>query len=452
MQIRQIAILAFLVGFSGCQFARQSGGNSGRIEIGPNVRVSQDGDFPHVETTIASDPSNPDRMIVTATAAHFEKEDAPNSRCGMRIYYSADGGQSWKRAEVPALADIQGCNARVAFGPEGRGYFTTIEYRGTVQRIYTSDDGGASWAPTLDAGQRGDKPDLLVDTTAGPHRGTMYVLINLGNAYAVAASSDGGKSWTHTMMAPGPNEPPMTRMLEGTTIMQDGTVGLLYREFRQRPDKWWDLDMRFCAFDAGGKKHGEPFVICTRPCIQYQEPQPGAVVGTGNSAIGMASVVREPKTGRLVTVWNDWYPGAGNDLYWSYSDDQGKNWTPGQRLVPDAPAGSHRYQSCLAVNQEGVIGVFFLDTRAHANAGAFDGYFAASFDGGRSFKTPRRVTTAPSTPREYKKGFDWTRYIGGGDYLQMVVDAQGDFHPVWPDARHGGIQQIYTCTIRAERN
>ena len=111
---------------AGCKSGPNPGTQSGRIEIGPNVRVSQDGEFPHVETALAADPAHPARLVISATVAHFEDETEVNSRIGMRIYYSGDGGEKWQRADVPELANLHGCNARIAFGPEGRGYFTTI--------------------------------------------------------------------------------------------------------------------------------------------------------------------------------------------------------------------------------------------------------------------------------------------------------------------------------------
>jgi hypothetical protein len=45
-------------------------------------------------------------------------------------------------------------------------------------------------------------------------------------------------------------------------------------------------------------------------------------------------------------------------------------------------------------------------------------------------------------------GFDDLRWANGGDYVGLAATADGVFHPVWPDARHDGVQQLHTARVR----
>src|SRR5450759_2658080 len=59
-----------------------------QLSIGPNILVSRDGDFPHVELTVAANPKQSKNLIGGAIAG---------SQGGWhsRAYVSQDGGYSW---------------------------------------------------------------------------------------------------------------------------------------------------------------------------------------------------------------------------------------------------------------------------------------------------------------------------------------------------------------------
>jgi hypothetical protein len=112
-----------------------------------------------------------------------------------------------------------------------------------------------------------------------------------------------------------------------------------------------------------------------------------------------------------------------------------------------------------------VVGVAWLDTRDDPQGGPYHLYFAASSDGGQTFLPARRVTSSSSAPggtgnrtlwqnfmRRADRGAELHltsaagRWPTGGDYAAMLVDANGAFRPVWPDARSGAFQ-VYTARI-----
>ncbi|MBK7598131.1 MAG: hypothetical protein IPJ07_06230 [Acidobacteria bacterium] len=94
--------------------------------------------------------------------------------------------------------------------------------------------------------------------------------------------------------------------------------------------------------------------------------------------------------------------------------------------------------------------------------------FAVSVDGGESFLPPVRLSSAPSsrwgagnfafspsTWSDLMKNIRVTflsaasRWGSGGDYIGLTADAEGVFHPFWPDSRTGTFQAM-TSRVQVE--
>jgi hypothetical protein len=121
----------------------------------------------------------------------------------------------------------------------------------------------------------------------------------------------------------------------------------------------------------------------------------------------------------------------------------------------------------VAVNRDGVVGVSWLDGRNSPSHRGYDAYLSASVDGGRTFLPPVRLSSVTSIPARAGNAFPavverrplptgerqvglispFNQRPGGADNASIAVDADGRFHPVWADARHGA-WQLYTSTIR----
>src|ERR1035438_4279456 len=84
-----------------------------QLSIGPNILVSRDGDFPHVELTVAANPKQRKNLIGGAIAAS-------QGGWGSRAYVSQDGGYSWTAV---ILTEGLGVDPQVAFAPNGTAYF-----------------------------------------------------------------------------------------------------------------------------------------------------------------------------------------------------------------------------------------------------------------------------------------------------------------------------------------
>ena len=124
-----------------------------------------------------------------------------------------------------------------------------------------------------------------------------------------------------------------------------------------------------------------------------------------------------------------------------------------------APASASQFLPAIAVNDSGVVGVMWLDTRASAAGDAYDVFYSTSLDGGGTFLPAVRVsskTSLPAGPGNVRPALGRLRYSGdtlimdflsgysrwrdAGDYIGLTADAKGVFHPVWPDSRNGTFQ------------
>jgi hypothetical protein len=67
--------------------------------------------------------------------------------------------------------------------------------------------------------------------------------------------------------------------------------------------------------------------------------------------------------------------------------------------LADAPRGANYETPAIAVNEGGVVGVAWYDTRRDPRGKCFEIYFSASLDGGTTFLPSVRVTQELSCPR-----------------------------------------------------
>ena len=144
----------------------------------------------------------------------------------------------------------------------------------------------------------------------------------------------------------------------------------------------------------------------------------------------------------------------------SHSNDRGATWSKPKGVDPPASASTSQFQQMIAVNSEGVLGVFFYSTEGFPARDQFDVYFTASLDGGETFQPKARVSSETSRPLgqgNLRPGPFVSRDRGmvvintisgigrwpdGGDYIGMTADSDGAFHPFWTDGRSGTYHSI----------
>lgn len=151
----------------------------GQIEVGANIQVSATrGDLPHGEVLIAADPSDKSRLI--ACSMYFLTE---LNTWQTVVYSSNDGGVRW----LPTL-DMReffpwSVDPACTLSGEGTGYFVSISSAGYLADesylpVFRSADGGHTWTQTVvipNTHQRLDREYLVTDDTGGEFHGRIYM-------------------------------------------------------------------------------------------------------------------------------------------------------------------------------------------------------------------------------------------------------------------------------------
>jgi hypothetical protein len=175
-------------------------------------------------------------------------------------------------------------------------------------------------------------------------------------------------------------------------------------------------------------------------------------------------------------VWTDASAGR-TEIGFSYSADKGQTWSKPKHInddqmfdVLDPSLGPDDFMPTVAVNRNSVVGIAWYDRRESKDNLGWHCQFSASLDGGESFLPSVRVSEAPASFDDMANWpiFYWNAVSGGGswlpggplnvdlqitgqlfnggDYGGMAADAEGVFHPVWPDNRTG-VHQVWTSAI-----
>lgn len=434
--------------------------NESVIVCGPDVQVSLDADVPHVEMQICANPRDPKNLV--ATSIVLANSPLVNNRVELRTYATQDGGWTWHASTFP---NSKSPDPIIAVGPDGEVYFTGIGLP-----LFRSTSGGApgtwevagKWAD-------GDHPMMTVDTTNSPYRGRLYIS-NFG--YSLESLDPG------TPMIPRGNVkyPEPSTMSFQPLVLSDGTVFLPFTNYFQAKDKSWKVQTRFVLSTDGGQTVSSPKQILVHSHIGYQERKVPSAAFLSWAVNPAFAVWRRSQGDRIFMVWEEtsskipeWLADPKShrptQVYITHSDDRGQTWSAKRLVDPSSPLLSAQWNCSVAVNQQGVVGVSWLDTRDDPKVESFRPYFAASTDGGETFLPPRAVASRSSNPygqgnrtlnfhtQSEKDGVlslgldsGWRRWSLGGDYLGMAAAADGRFFPIWPDAR-SGTYQLFTAPI-----
>jgi hypothetical protein len=446
-----------------------------KILVGPNILVSRDGDVPHVELMVASNAKDPNNLL--GAAITFTR---PNGSYACKAYASMDGGYTWTDSAFPEQMEFGGADPQVAFGLHGTAYFAGLS-KGLY--FYRSEDGGKTWQKPVLLRKKADHPQIIVDQSLGKYAGRIYI----GAMYTfpkdsekvyevgVFRSEDKGRTFIGPIPAAsggGKKGINVTNML----IFSDGTLFVPYNDFEYDPEKTKTAKTQtfwFVTSSDGGVTFSRP----TKIHDQFIENREEFVKDFGTGKFVRRSFPEyaidahsKEYRDRLYVVWDDYRFGNTRILF-SCSSDEGKTWSDPKQINPEIPDWASQYQPKIVVNNQGIVGIMWFDTRASKQQDQYHLYFSASVDGGKSFLDPVQVSSEPSfpvskvnlTPSPVSFSADtksimtlsaFDRWAPGGDYMGMTADALGIFHPFWADSRSGTFQ-VWTCRIRVnteERN
>ncbi|HEY3929104.1 MAG TPA: sialidase family protein [Candidatus Koribacter sp.] len=465
--IASLAVAGFLTIFPLAAIAGDSATQGApQVKVGPNMLVSRDGDFSHAELGVAVSPRNPKNIISAAiTASRGEGGFA------CKTYASTDGGSSWTDSSFREQLEFGGGDPQVAFGLHGTAYFTSLAFvkdekgneRGGLF-FYRSEDGGKTWQKPADLAWSWDHEVMTVDHSYGKYSGRVYISVLWGYPeykLGIFRSDDDGRTFTGPVEAASGKSVVGINTSKNIVLLSDGTLVLPYDDFEfdeKRAENAHSSNMWLVTSSDGGVTFSQPVKVGS---LEYNRSKTGEGFQT---MAAMAVDLSDKFKDRLYSTWTDYRTGAYR-LWFASSKDRGLTWSEPRQILGDLPTWASQYQPELAVNNDGVLGISWLDTRNSPNHDSkhYDEYFAASLDGGETFTAATRISDQTSTRTgkgnmalqasmseleipggepQTRVGFisGVSRWPAGGDYLQLATDSNGVFHPIWADARSGTFQ------------
>ncbi len=402
------------------------------ITVSENVLVSDGEAFPHVEPSVAVNPRDPKNF---AAAAMMFPEPGQGSR--VRVYVSRDGGRSWTSHLLDGVSAAPQDDPQVVFAPDGSLYLSHLP-----GRVWRSHDQGETWrgpvALPTDGGSL-DYPVVAVDSG-----GNVYISASQGNrggaegrsVYSVSVfrSTDQGRSFQGPIRIQ-PNN--FNNQSGGILVRPDGALLVTLHEigvggeFLSSPRLW-----SLWSFDRGAS---------------FSNPH---LVTEGFASVGPALAMDRSSGATGGRIYAAWAAMAGNRDNWlSFSDDGGASWSKPTRFARGA---EDRYPTRVevAVNHQGMVGLFWKEQRPEIGTDCFQPVFTASLDGGATFLKP--VPVAPTASCGGSRGNQIAfnagdapvgrRWPSGGDYEGLVTLPDGSFRALWADSRTNTFQ-LWTASL-----
>ncbi len=446
-----------------CVTAMAGAGETVKVLVGPNILVSKDGNFPHVETMVAANPVDASNLIGGAMAFSM-----PGGGIQSKTYTSLDGGYNWKATTYPEQRKFGGHHPQVAFGASGTALFTTLAFmrdkadqNRTALHLYRSEDRGINWSKPVTLGYDYNYQQIVVDHTSGKFSGHVYVgaTFEKSGKVGVFRSEDDGFTFVGPVEVA---EEPKGKSVKVTQLLvfDDGELFVPFW-YTNIDGPLANTTAWFATSKDGGISFSKPSQVFSRTMSREAIPK-GRMNGNPMYAIDKST---GPRQNQLYVVWEDIYNGRVRIMF-SRSNDRGTTWSEAKLLDAKVSSGD-QYQQMLTVNNKGVLGITWFDTRDEQNETHYNQYFSASIDGGKTFTDPVRISSKTSVPiAEGNKAVMAMEfqlhgtvapnllsaailYPDGGDYMGLTADTEGVFHPLWVDSRSGTFQ-IWSAPVRVQ--
>lgn len=363
------------------------------------------------EVTIEINPANPDQVVAGS-----------NNNGGQEMYYSTDGGENWTiQGTLPNTC----CDPTVDWKSDGSiGYAAALSGSIGVS-FWRSFNGGQTWVDRVDLTPGGsDKEFIHVDrSAASAYQDSIYLTYHDGNVMQFARSTDDGANFGITAF----NSDPFGIGSDITTT-PNGDIYYFYGATST------STIVLLKSTDGGDTFASAATVSATNG--QFDFPIPA--METRNAWIYTAADSDHSGgtyNGNIYVAWTDTTaPESGTAsnnhtvIKVARSSNSGASW---QINSPHPTADSNsvdRFNQWLKVDENGSIHVVYYDTQHSSNRSGVDLYYNNSTDGGQTWGTPQRISSATSA--------NLTDLQEWGDYNGISVLGQ-KLLPVWTDNRDG---------------
>jgi len=337
------------------------------------------------EPSIAVDPTNPDRIVIG-----WRQFDNVASNFRQAGYgYSTDAGQTWTFPE-PINAGIFRSDPVLDFDNEGNFYYNSLTAEGNDYwcDVYKSEDGGAEWDDGTYA-YGGDKQWMRIDRSNGIGDGNIYAFWNVSysSCYpgSYTRSTDGGDNYNDCESIPGnPVWGTLTVGPDGElyTVGASSGSGLIVNKSITAQDPELELTWESQSYvDMDGSLSGwEPINPAGLLGQSYVDVDISDGEGRGNVYV-LASVNRESN--------ND--PG---DVMFARSVDGGTTWDDPIRINTDLSTSNYQWFGTMSTAPNGRIDAVWLDTRNAPASSPYmsELYYSYSIDEGVNWSENERLS------------------------------------------------------------
>jgi hypothetical protein len=381
--------------------------------------------------------------------------------------YSTDGGQSWTTPPVSAASDTgqpkfsrcTGGNASnggdyeratdpwVSFGRDGTAYQMALSLDVSTgdpnllnvrdaMLVSTSTDGGRTWDEitpliTDDSPLRlNDKNSLTADPTRNGFAYAVWDRLEIApdlqsfrGPTLFTRTTDGGQTWEPPRVIFDPGVNNQT-IANQIAVLPNGRLVNVFDWIIQG-----QLNVGVMFSDDRGRTWTEPRLLNALGTIGITDPFDGAPVRTGDL---IPDIAVDPRKGRntIYVVWQDarFAEGLRDQIALVRSSDGGRTWTTPRRVSSNL--GTQAFTASVEVNDRGRVGVTYYDfTRDDPTTQPLltDHWLTVSSDQGESFSARERQTASSFDMR-------LAPLTGTGFFVGDYVGLDGvgrRFHPVF---------------------
>lgn len=401
--------------------------------------------LPNQNVSMSSVLANETPVVVNPTNLKQILTGANDYACAniQGFYASSDGGSTWKRTCLNAIAgDFGEGDPVVAYDRNGKAYIGGIDAsHGIVME--TSTDNGTTWSAVKTAvspffrGGLTDKEWMEVDTNpSSPFVNSIYISVTQFDSSqtnivpTVSSSHDGGNTWV-TKTVDTTQVFPNVDQFTDLAIARDGTVYVSWMRCNANGpsgDCGGTVATLFWAKSSdGGNTWSAPAQITTTTLA----PDPGfccfygALPNTDERVSDIPAIAIDnsfgPHSGNLYVTYYNW-TGSQMKVYVAVSADGGATWSP--TAVAPSSQTHDQFFPWVNVAKNGVVGVSWMDRRDDPANVNYEAFSAISTNGGTSYGTNLKLSAGQSDP--FNDGFggffigDYTGNAWAGTNLYVV--------------------------------
>ncbi|MFZ1323229.1 MAG: sialidase family protein [Ignavibacteria bacterium] len=401
-----------------------------------NVRIN---DLPGAsEPVVRCSPVNDQSLIVSANDFSIDENKA-------RIFISENKGLDWKAEEI----ELSECyitssysDPWIEYDNYGQLYFTAIQYdlhKNVNEGIFfaRSDDNGLNWTSgknllvsNTTASVKIDKPKIFISKN-----NALYIFWTEISGYKshikLILSKDKGETFSDPIILTD-NKSHFSSMIEDKegniylAYVNDGKSIKVVRSF-DKGIKWNSIKSHL-KINVAGKSVENKNIL--------KSEQNSGIRINSEPSLELSS------EGEILITYSA--KGAVNDLsdiYYTKLVNENSEFTIPVRVNSD-DTENDQYQPLIAADENGLIYIFYQDSRNDINNILTESYISVSSDGGKTF-TDKNLSTNPYSPSEIAV----EKYFG--DYNSFVV-SEKQIIAVWTDGRNGNFD-VYAGIINKDQ-